>query len=66
LTLQTGGRDNVRFLNMSDVKRLVLFLKNYPWGVLVIAYGVLETILKVSSNATASAKFGLHALIRRI
>jgi hypothetical protein len=42
---------------MSEVKKLVKLLKDYPWSVLVVAYGVLETVLKVSSNASASAKF---------
>jgi hypothetical protein len=39
------------------VKKLAQLFKNYPWGILVLAYGALETVLKVSSNATASVKF---------
>ena len=38
------------------MKKLVRILKDYPWSVLVAAYGTFEIILKVFGNATASTK----------
>ncbi len=54
-------RDNIHlpefeFLFASEVKKLVRILKDYPWSVLVAAYGTFEIILKVFGNATASTK----------
>jgi len=37
------------------LNKLIRFLKEYPWGALLIAYGIFETILKLLRNASASA-----------
>lgn len=43
-------------MSVYTVDRVIKFLKDYPWSVIVAAYGTLEIILKIASNASASAK----------